>query len=274
LLFYYAGYSKIRNGLSRLQQKALTRFVTFHDILDCDNFRAVLRFLREQTNVVGLDDYCSGRLSMNRVNVVITFDDGYKSWASTAAPALREIGLPATFFVCSGFLGLSEKEERDFIQTRLKKVQKTTGALEKEGVMQLSSQGFTIGGHTINHVNLGKITGRAQLVREIGEDKRKLESLIGKELRFFSYPYGACHTPEVNVVEVVKAAGYEAAVTTRHGFNTERTDRFLLRRELTPLPMPIAVFKARVLGNYDAISGLKQMWHREHSLPMPLHCGD
>jgi peptidoglycan/xylan/chitin deacetylase (PgdA/CDA1 family) len=267
LLFYYAGYSKIRNFISRLQQKALTRFVTFHDILDCDNFRGVLRSLDEQTNVVSLDDYCSRRLSTKRVNVVITFDDGYKSWVSTAAPALREMGMPATFFVSSGFIGLSQKEERGFIQTRLKKVQKTTGALGEEELMQLNSQGFTIGGHTTNHVNLGKITDRVQLVHEIREDKRKLESLIGKEIRYFSYPYGACRNPEVNVVEIVKAAGYEAAVTTRHGFNTEQTDRFLLRRELTPLPMPITVFKARVLGNYDAIAGLKRMWYDENSLP-------
>jgi peptidoglycan/xylan/chitin deacetylase (PgdA/CDA1 family) len=59
---------------------------------------------------VSLDDFFSGRLSAEKINVVITFDDGYKSWVTNVLPALKELELPATFFVSSGFVGLTKED--------------------------------------------------------------------------------------------------------------------------------------------------------------------
>ena len=84
------------------------------------------------------------------MNIVITFDDGYKSWISKAAPALRELHMPATFFVSSGFLNLSEEQENEFARVRLKATRKITGSLREKDVRWLSGAGFTIGGHTLN----------------------------------------------------------------------------------------------------------------------------
>ena len=59
LLFYYLGYSKIRNFILHLQHKPVARFVIFHDIspeaLGC--FKANLHFLKQSMNVVSLDDF-------------------------------------------------------------------------------------------------------------------------------------------------------------------------------------------------------------------------
>lgn len=260
LLFYYLGYPWVRNFLFRLQRKPVTRFVSFHDIPDEAeaDFRAKLRFMKQHTNVVSLDDYFAGRLCWEKVNVVVTFDDGYKSWILKAAPALRELDIPATLFVSSGFLGLSKPQEEEFIRSRLRTNRKTIGGLTEEDVRQLAKQGFTIGGHTFNHANLSELHDRTELVREILSDKCKLESIIGQEVHYFAYPFGAYSNPDADLIGILKEAGYRGAVTTVSGFNTPSTDHHLLHRELTGPTTSLRVSKARILGASDAVNHLKK----------------
>jgi peptidoglycan/xylan/chitin deacetylase (PgdA/CDA1 family) len=264
LLFYYLGYSRIRNQVLRIQGKPISRFVTFHDLPDeaDTSFRTNLRFLKEKTNVVSIADYFAGRLSTQKINVVITFDDGYKSWALKAVSVLKELEMPATFFVSSGFLDLSKNEEDQFIKSKLRRDSKTGGGLSEEDVRIMAQEGFTIGGHTCNHANLTKIHDRAELMHEIYLDKRRLEKIIGAEIQYFSYPFGAYHNFHIELVELLKEAGYKGAVTVIPGFNTAASNPYLLCRELIWLQMPHCVFKARVLGAYDGVVFLKKVLNR------------
>jgi peptidoglycan/xylan/chitin deacetylase (PgdA/CDA1 family) len=259
LLLYYLGFSGMRNALFRFQSKPIARFVTFHDIPnEADaNFRATLRFLKQNTNVISLDEFFAGKLSCKMINTVITFDDGYKSWVSNALPALKQFGLPSTFFVSSGFLGLSGDDEAKFIRSKLKTSRKTSGGLSETDVRVIADENFTIGGHTCNHLNLAEIRDMAELKREIFADKQRLESIIRKEIQYFAYPFGAHCNPNNDVVELLKEAGYKGALTTVSGFNTVGSNRYLLCRELTGVPMPLCVFKARVQGSYDGITFLR-----------------
>jgi len=263
LLLYSLGFSKIRNWLLRLQHKPVAVFVYFHDLppetLGC--FRANLHFLKRSTNVVSLDDFFLGRLSSERINVVITFDDGYKSWVTDAIPILKELGLPATFFVSSGFVGLSKEDESEFMFSRLflKLAPRiTVSGLSIDDVRKLVEEGFTVGGHTLNHCNLAGLRDSDQLRYEITEDKMRLERIIGKKIDYFAYPFGAYQNPEINLAEVLRESGYRGAVTTVSGFNSVGTSPYLLHREITYTSMPGWVFRARVYGNYHAVWLLKQ----------------
>jgi len=265
LLFYYLGYSKIRNCLFRLQSKPITRFVAFHDI-DPDSvryFESNLNFLKRYTNVISFDDYMAGRLNVERLNVVITFDDGFKSWITHALPILQKLSLPATFFISAGFVGLSADDETAFLQSNLRieqsSLQHNTGGLTCDDVKMISDHGFTVGGHTLSHCNLSELHDSSRLKYEIVEDKFTLERLTGTRVDYFAYPLGVYHNPVVNIVNVLCDAGYKGAVTTIPGFNNRYTNPFLLHRELTGASMHAAVFKARVCGNYDAVQRLKQI---------------
>jgi peptidoglycan/xylan/chitin deacetylase (PgdA/CDA1 family) len=237
--------------------------VTFHDLPPdaVGRFEANLRFLKHRTNVVSLDDYFSGRLSTDKINVVITFDDGYKSWITTAVPILRKLELPATFFVSSGFVGLSKENEAEFIRSKLLLKlgsRGIMGSLNFEDVRMIAQEGFTVGGHTLNHCNLTEILDDAQLRYEITEDKIRLERITGTKIKYFAYPSGAYHNPEINLTDVLRESGYRGAVTTVSGFNIAGLNPYLLHRELTGASMPEPVFRARVYGNYDAVRFLKQ----------------
>ena len=263
LLFYYLGYSRITNLVLRFQRKSIARFVCFHDIPPgtTGSFRTNLEFLKRSTNVVSLDDFFSNRVIFKKINTVITFDDGYKSWVTDAIPILQELGLPATFFFSSGFVGLSKNDESQFIRSRLfKKLapRKITGGLSFEDVRSIIEAGFTVGGHTMNHSVLDELSGIDQLKYEIIEDKIKVENITGRKIDYFSYPCGVCRNQDMDITEVLREAGYKGAVTTLIGFNTLKTNPFFLRRENTNASMPASVFRSRVYGNYDAVYYLKQ----------------
>lgn len=266
VLLYYFGYSRIRNIILCLQRKPITRFVTFHDISPdaLKYFKVNLYFLKRYTNVLSLDDFFSGKLSSDKINVVITFDDGYKSWITYAVPVLKKLELPAIFFVSSGFVGLSKEREAEFMRSRLfikSSFQRITGGLSIEDMKKIVEDGFTVGGHTLNHCNLAELHNIAKLRFEIAEDKVRLERLTGRNIEYFAYPSGKYLNPKINLTEVLRELGYRGAVSTLSGFNTFETNPYLLHRELTYAAMPSQVFKARVYGNYDAVRFLKQLFN-------------
>lgn len=194
--------------------------------------------------------------------MVITFDDGFKSCITCAVPILQKLALPATFFISSGFIGLSKDDETSFIHDNLglKNLphQKPSGGLTREDVKKMADLGFTIGGHTVNHAIISSIQDKDILQFEINEDKMAIEGLIGRKIDYFAYPAGAYNNAAINITEVLREAGYKAAVTTMAGFNNHTTNPFLLRRELTRASMPAQVFKASVYGNRDAVNILKK----------------
>jgi peptidoglycan/xylan/chitin deacetylase (PgdA/CDA1 family) len=55
------------------------------------------------TLLAGLDG-----AALPRNPVMITFDDGYRSCRDIALPILRELGVPATFFIATGFPGVGK----------------------------------------------------------------------------------------------------------------------------------------------------------------------
>lgn len=263
LFFHYLGYSRIRNSVFRLRRRAVTRFVTFHDIPPeaAGQFTANLHFLKQKTNVVSIEDYFLNNVISHKINVVITFDDGYQSWVAHALPVLKELGLPATFFVSSGFVGLGAADEDEFKRSRLSMTQdamKEARGLGLGDIRAIAQAGLTIGGHTLNHSHLGMVRDTAHARNEIVADKEKLERMTGKKIEFFAYPSGAYQNPAIDLVTVLKEAGYKGAVTTIPGFNVAATNPYLLHRELTRASMAGAVFKARVYGNHDAVRFLKE----------------
>lgn len=73
---------------------------------DISTFRWQMELLAECFNVLPLYD-ATLALANERMPpraVAITFDDGYRSVLDFAVPILRELGLPATVFVASGYL--------------------------------------------------------------------------------------------------------------------------------------------------------------------------
>ncbi|HEY1238404.1 MAG TPA: polysaccharide deacetylase family protein [Solirubrobacterales bacterium] len=70
-----------------------------------DVFEAHLRKLARDYEIVSLDTVLSGKLP--RRALLLTFDDGYRSFVDSALPLLRKFGLPSVLFVTGASLDAS-----------------------------------------------------------------------------------------------------------------------------------------------------------------------
>lgn len=102
--------------------------------------------------------------------------------------------------------------------------------MTSDQVVDLSRNGVSIGGHTLNHPILSKIsieTARA----EITGNHRVLSALLGHAPACFAYPNGK---PDVDYsaahAALVREVGYVAATSTAVGVATLQSDRFQLPR--------------------------------------------
>ena len=263
LSFYYLGFSRIRNLVFRFCRMPVARILAFHDIPDhlLASFRVKLEVLKEQTNVISLDDFFAGKMSWRKPNVAITFDDGYQSWHDNVFPVLRDLGVTATFFASSGFVG-RKAEETDFLRNNLKSSLKTTGCLSSAGLRKLAEDGFAIGGHTINHVDLSESYDINDIRSEIQKDKKELERMTRTRVDYFAYPFGFHWNAHIDLVQVLQECGYKGAVTIVPGFNTASTNSFLLHRDLVDASLPLSVFRARFLGNQDPVIFIRRILRR------------
>jgi len=121
--------------------------------------------------------------------------------------------------------------------------------LTTEQLKALSASGMEIGGHTVTHPILATLPDAA-VVTEIQENKLFLENLLGKPCRFFAYPNGKMGQDFLpSQAELVKACGYQAALSTELGVANSASDLWRLPR-FTPWDKTPARFMFRMAIAY------------------------
>ncbi len=74
----------------------------------------------------------------------------------------------------------------------------------------------TIGAHTVNHLNLRKLT-RDAVLREVMDSKHILEAKLKGPVHHFAYPFGSKEEAGPREFDLVKRCGFKTAVTMREG---------------------------------------------------------
>ena len=62
-------------------------------------FRNLLSEIQRYFHIISLDDFSSNRLNPDKLNILITFDDGYHNNLTLALPIIEELQIPITVFV-------------------------------------------------------------------------------------------------------------------------------------------------------------------------------
>ncbi|MGL6416052.1 polysaccharide deacetylase family protein [Aeromonas veronii] len=179
------------------------------------------------------------RLQYGKKYLMITADDGYQDNLTRMLPLLEKYGYKAVVYVVTGE-GYN-RWDVDHPTNPDTKVSLMSG----EQVKALAASGHVeIGGHTLTHPRLSKLTPEQQ-AHEIQENKRQLEAILGYPLLSFAYPYGDLNE---SAKEQAIAAGYRFAVATNSGPKAMHQDPFKIRR--------IAIFpRTDVFGLWRKIRG-------------------
>jgi peptidoglycan/xylan/chitin deacetylase (PgdA/CDA1 family) len=143
--------------------------------------------------------------------LVVTFDDSYRSVFRYAFPVLSRLGIPATVFVPTAYVGAEAPRAWPGMERWL------GGSDEEELVpmnwdelAELAGAGWEIGSHTVTHAMLTRLDDVA-LERELRVSRAACEERLGGPCSSLAYPYG---DENDRVVRAVAAAGYEVACTT------------------------------------------------------------
>jgi peptidoglycan/xylan/chitin deacetylase (PgdA/CDA1 family) len=279
-------------GLTKLARWRLTGqgvVLTFHGIcadktptgvlddslnLPLSTFRAVCRHLAATYKVMPLAEMMSqlnAGQTLPRGAVAITFDDGLASNYHLAFPVLKELGLPATIFLATGFLdgthplwfqevdaifrarGASKAElyqtfrhlktlpdpEMRAAITQLgsaanHKAPVTTLPMTWDQVREMkASRLIDFGGHTHTHPILGRCTVEQQ-AEEIRKCRERITSELGSAPTLFAYTNGGFQDFTEDTQRLLAEHGFESAFTMMPARLTAARARFALPRYGNP----------------------------------------
>lgn len=124
--------------------------------------------------------------------IVLTFDDGYIDFYTTAYPILVKYNFKAVSFIPTGLIGTGYYMNWD----QIKEIQRT-------GLV-------TFEGHTLTHPNL-TVLGSVAALKELKDGRELLQSQTGYPVNFIAYPYGIS---DYHVQNLAKQAGFVGGVGT------------------------------------------------------------
>ena len=147
--------------------------------------------------------FTAGRRQLPRRSVLLTFDDGYKSFVQYARPILKDYGFGATLFVYSDFIGAGS-------------------ALSWQELRSLSEQGFDVQAHSKTHGNLRRKEGESEaayakrIEAELAFPLTLYKKNLPRPVDALAYPYGEM---DDDLIPYVVKYGYSVAFTVRRQSN-------------------------------------------------------
>ena len=211
-------------GTFWLRDRYVVPIITYHHVgkladeslilntVSVESFEKQMHFLKKYGyHVISFKDLVDGlkkgRL-FQRDTVVIQFDDGYEDNYTNAFPILKEYEFPAMVFLVSDFIGTHK------------------GFLNWAQVKEMEKYHFMAGAHTRLHKYLPNLS-EDEIREEVFGSKRVIEDHLSHPIEYFAYPSGGFNVP---VKQIVKEAGFEAAVTTNRGKDRFNKDLYELKR--------------------------------------------
>jgi Predicted xylanase/chitin deacetylase len=167
-------------------------------------------------------------------DLAITFDDGFLSVATNAAPILADYGIPWTLFIVSDWA-----DGRHDFGDRV-----VMGWAEIE---RLAAQGVEIGSHSSSHPDFGSLAFGAAWA-ELVESRRVIEARTGIVATAFAIPFGQSKNWSSPAHSAAAEAGYEQvyAQSVRHRPPGTVARTFITRSD------DRRVFRAALEGAFDS----------------------
>jgi peptidoglycan/xylan/chitin deacetylase (PgdA/CDA1 family) len=192
-----------------------------HQLKYLSKYYSILK-LSQEGNVSGYDP--------QKVNVLLTFDDGFIDNYTTAAPILAQSGLSGVYFVLGECLLNGSTPQ--FIKSRFGQLStnEAYSTFMTKEARKMIEMGMTIGSHGQQHLDYSKIPFDDGL-KDASDAKTNIENEIGMPVALFAFPWGKFQERHLDELKTV----YQRIFTTQHGFNNP-DDFVFYRNEIANTP--------------------------------------
>ena len=129
------------HGVTSSPSSGIENFQTKH--LPVEAFERQMDYLKHNTTPLTLrelNDYIQGETPLPPNSVAVTFDDAFKNVHDVALPVLKQYGIPATFFISTGFIGTNQR----FWVDRVEHMVNMTRQESVEALLKNGSRRFTL----------------------------------------------------------------------------------------------------------------------------------
>ena len=242
LAYQVARYSGI-NAICRRLNRGRIKTLIYHNVmpensafpfaLQPDEFERHLEAVKKYYNPVSLNE--DGEISgmrRDRINVLITFDDGFINNYEHVFPLLLKHGMKATFFLivsCANNGAVPDIADR-YTGQEVKPCEKFYKTLSVNEIREMRAAGMTFGSHTFAHADLSKLS-IGEAVKEASDSARALSELTGVRPTLFAFPWGRYKIGQPFAI----ARHLRRVFTTNHGFNSD-DDCIIYRNEAMTVP--------------------------------------
>lgn len=227
----------------------LVRVLCFHDVPDGTWFMNVMELLKSEFHVLTPEEFTARSFHDTKINILLTFDDGYQSWVDVCMPIMEQYSFKGLFFINSGLLNAAHDADAVAHFMRDRMLISPKRPLTWEGAAALVASGHSVGGHTVNHTRMS-ICDALKAEEEVVSDKARHEEKLNVVLTDFAYPFGTKKDYTKETEAIVRSAGYERQYSAVSGFVTEVTPD-PIPRTLVEKNQPPRQIRQWIYGGYD-----------------------
>ena len=256
---------KLYSLLGEVNKKQL-RILIFHDIerKQETRFEELIYYLKKSWNIISPNEFkemtkFNSKKDYDR-NILISFDDGYKSQRIVAEKYLNPLKIKALFFVVSDFIKINSfNESQEFIKKNFYKdknhkrdISPETSNMILNDIKYLIECGHSIGGHSKTHADLSKIKDNDTFIDEIINSSTELENMIGNyKIDDFAYTFGDINSINERSVKLITNR-YKYLYSGLRGNNFNLNSK-IIRRDAINLNEPFQVISSYLNGYVDII---------------------
>lgn len=238
------------------KRKSRRIFLIYHAVgsgplsLSVDNFNLQMEWLEKYAKVETLETLIS-QPNLPGLRVALTFDDGYHSVSSVVAPLLKKYGFPATVYLNTGMIAEDGHRPSDSTLGHYPQEE----FLNWQEVVALDRDGWTIGSHGVDHVDLTLLPAE-ESAQQLRDSQGEIVLRLGKECRHFCYTWG---NNSQKVRTLVRGAGYQTAVAAIHAPLRTTSDPMALERIDVRREYDLKDFISIIQGDWDFLAVIQRL---------------
>lgn len=252
------GLGRFRDPIESSREGPVFRILSYHRIRAGQQvaFQHQLDRLQKQYNIVTPSEFRHRQGDPDRLNLLLSFDDGYLDWESQVLPELTQRDIRAVFFLCPDLVGLDKQHAAEYCRDHLRI--EPALALTVDGAQRIREEGHQLGNHLVRHTDLRGLSDESEIYEILQESRERFHDLFGETTEWMAYPFGDYFRFPDPLRSCVDGY-FERAFTLVPGTNDSAADPLFLRRDAFSPDYSAGLERAWLSGGYDPLFGLTHL---------------